>query len=214
VRRVDRPAGTKVTDQDERERDAIPSLEATRETPPRPPEPQTRDAPPPPSEAPTREAPAQPQDEARTRERVVTIPEAEPSPKPPPSPAAPTERIPTTRKAEPAPKTPRFSPSRLVAGGVLILGGIAWLLDVTNATNVIWGVLLSVALIGAGGGLVLLGLRGGSNRGLVVLGVILAAILTAPPRSVSTSPAGSEPRPCTPSRRRRWGRPTTWPSAR
>jgi hypothetical protein len=167
VRRVDRPAGTKVSERDERERESARSGEATPEAPAKPPQ-------------------------ATEPERVVTIPEAEPaakpapeaprgepSGKPPPTPAAPTERIPTTRKAEPAPKTPRFSPSRLVAGGLLILGGIAWLLDVTNATNVNWGVLLSVALMGAGGGLVLLGLRGGSNRGLVVLGVILAAILTA-----------------------------------
>jgi len=93
--------------------------------------------------------------------------------------AAPTTRIPTVRKGEPAPKRPRLSPSRLVMGAMLILGGIAWLLDVTNATNINWGVLLSLALVGAGAALVLLGLRGGMNRGLVVLGVILAAILTA-----------------------------------
>jgi hypothetical protein len=108
-------------------------------------------------------------------------PPAEPAAPPgEPSPTAPTTRITKVDRGEPAPKRrPRFSPSRLVVGALLLLGGIAWLLDVTNTTRVNWGVLLSVALLGAGGGLILLGLRGGGNRGLVVLGVLLAAILTA-----------------------------------
>ena len=125
-------------------------------------------------EADRKEAPA---GEARPEEPPAQ--EAEPESAREPSPEAPTTRIPKVKKEEAARKRPRFSPSRLVVGAMLLLGGIAWLLDVTNTTTINWGVLLSLALLGAGAGLLLLGLRGGTNRGLMVLGVILAAILTA-----------------------------------
>jgi hypothetical protein len=66
-----------------------------------------------------------------------------------PSPTAPTSRIPKVERGEPAPKRrPRFSPSRLVVGALLLLGGIAWLLVVTNTTSVNWG---CVALAGPAG---------------------------------------------------------------
>jgi hypothetical protein len=115
----------------------------------------------------------------RTAEQEPATPEEEGEGEPEPSSTAPTTRIRAVKKAEPEAKAPRFSPSRLAMGGILVLAGIAWLLEVTNTVSINWGVLLSIALLAAGAGLVLMGLRGSMNRGLVIMGIVLAAILTA-----------------------------------
>ncbi len=165
------PAGTKVTETEQDESDtgtgAAGGTETAREKTEEQPQPAAEQA----------QAPPKPESEASEPQAPQEPPKAEGEPEP--SPTAPTTRIRTVEKAEPQPKAPRFSPVRLVMGGVLILGGIAWLLEVTNAVSINWGVLLSAALLAAGAGLILLGLRGGTNRGLVILGIVLAIILTA-----------------------------------
>ena len=198
MRRVDRPSGTRVTDQEQKEEAPAAregaTTDGTAEQVVRIPEADQESPSPAQRSGDGASSPPAASSDARAAGAaagsVATAPPEAPTQEAPPaergappgeaSPTAPTTRIPKVERGEPAPKRrPRFSPSRLVVGALLLLGGIAWLLDVTNTTSVNWGVLLSVALLGAGGGLILLGLRGGGNRGLVVLGVLLAAILTA-----------------------------------
>ncbi|MDP9342706.1 MAG: LiaF-related protein [Actinomycetota bacterium] len=193
---MDSPTGTKTTDQEDREQAPATGdgdgREATQEQVVKVPEARQEESARAPDGA-SQQTATSPSGAASDTQAAVAA-TAEEAPKEPskdghegpsegpserPSSTAPTTRIQRVKKEEPAPKTPRFSPARLVVGAILVLGGIAWLLDVTNSTKVNWGVLLSLALVAVGGGLLLLGLRGGMNRGLMLLGVILAAILTA-----------------------------------
>ncbi len=65
----------------------------------------------------------------------------------------------------------------IVLGGILILVGLAWILDVLDVVNLTVGVVLPSALILVGIAL-LAGSISGSHGGLVALGVVLTVILT------------------------------------
>ncbi|HZD24298.1 MAG TPA: hypothetical protein VE569_12995, partial [Acidimicrobiia bacterium] len=72
------------------------------------------------------------------------------------------------------PKTGGQTP-RLVAGGVLILIGVLWLAERTGAVDLNATTVLALATLLVGLALMVLS-REGAHSGLVVLGVILAAI--------------------------------------
>ena len=84
---------------------------------------------------------------------------------PPPVPPAP---------AGPAPP-PRVG--RLVAGVLLMLVGVGWLLEALGVSEVPWDVLLPAALILVGVALVLVSRAGGSQAGLITTGVVLSVVL-------------------------------------
>lgn len=66
---------------------------------------------------------------------------------------------------------------RLLAGVVLLLLGVGWMLEALDVANVPWDVLLPIALIVIGG-LVLWNARAGrGSGGLVTLGIVLTLVL-------------------------------------
>jgi hypothetical protein len=79
----------------------------------------------------------------------------------------------------PAPARPVSPPrvGRLVAGVLLMLVGIGWLLEVLGVSEVPWDVLLPAALIVIGVALVLVSRAGGSQAGLITTGVVLSVLL-------------------------------------
>ena len=67
-------------------------------------------------------------------------------------------------------------PGRIVAGALLMLVGIGWLLDEVADVDVPWGALLPVALMLVGAAL-LLTARSGVGRGLIPIGIVLTIVL-------------------------------------
>jgi hypothetical protein len=69
-------------------------------------------------------------------------------------------------------------PARIIAGGLLVLLGIAWLMDAVGAYSLGWQTLLSAAVFCVGVALLLLGRRGRVD-GLIGLGIVLSVALVA-----------------------------------
>ena len=67
----------------------------------------------------------------------------------------------------------------VVLGAVLLLGGIAWLLDATDIADVSWLVVLPGLLIVIGIGLVVGAVTGAGHAGLLPAGIVLTVFLTA-----------------------------------
>ncbi|MGZ5291362.1 MAG: LiaF domain-containing protein [Actinomycetota bacterium] len=80
-------------------------------------------------------------------------------PEPPPPPTAP-------------PRT-----GRLVAGVVLVLIGVGWLLEVLDVVEFPWEVLLPAALIAVGVALLLTARAGAGHGGLIATGIVLSVVL-------------------------------------
>ncbi len=78
----------------------------------------------------------------------------------------------------PPPPRPRdVHVGRLLAGVLLLLFGIGWMLEALDVANVPWDVLLPIALVVIGG-LVLWNARAGrGSGGLVALGIVLTVVL-------------------------------------
>jgi hypothetical protein len=93
-----------------------------------------------------------------------------PQPPPPPRPPQPSGA---------ASSVPRALPTgRLLAGALLVLFGIGWLVEALGVADVPWDVVLPAALI-ALGGVVVVNARGGrSQGGLIALGLVLTVVLT------------------------------------
>lgn len=72
----------------------------------------------------------------------------------------------------------RSSWGRVVFGAVLIIVGLGWVLDTSGIVEIPVRVLLPIALIGIGVGLVV-GARRGSHTPLIVAGVIITVILAS-----------------------------------
>lgn len=98
---------------------------------------------------------------------------APPTPPQPPPPARPPQ------PPGAASAVPRKLPTgRLLAGALLVLFGIGWLLDALGVADVPWDVVLPASLI-ALGGVVVVNARGGrSQGGLIALGLALTVVLT------------------------------------
>lgn len=79
------------------------------------------------------------------------------------------------------PSSPDQSPGRLnlgqtVAGAILVMIGIAWLIEAADWGDVPWRGLLAGALMVVGVAL-MLGARSGSHGGLIAFGVVLAVVM-------------------------------------
>ena len=85
-------------------------------------------------------------------------------PHPPPPPAPPD-----------LPPPPRIG--RLVAGVLLVLIGIGWLLDVLDVTDFPWEILLPSALVLVGGALLVTSRSPTGHAGLIATGVVLSVVL-------------------------------------
>jgi hypothetical protein len=83
---------------------------------------------------------------------------------------------PEQAKHEPAPPPDQPGWGRLVAGALLILAGLAWLLDVSGVVDIRWQLALPVALMLVGVAL-LATARTGASGALMPVGVILTILL-------------------------------------
>jgi Cell wall-active antibiotics response 4TMS YvqF len=98
---------------------------------------------------------------------------------PRPAPPEPTEPQRTADTAPRAfPRDRRWSLGTVVVGLLLVLLGVAWLLESLDVLEVPWGTLLPIALIVVGGAL-LLSARRERPRGLIVAGLILTVLSAA-----------------------------------
>lgn len=68
------------------------------------------------------------------------------------------------------------TPAQVVFGGLLVLVGVLWLLEALGAADVPWQVVLPIALMAVGGGL-LAGAARGAHAGLVTTGLGLTLLL-------------------------------------
>lgn len=94
-------------------------------------------------------------------------------------------------------------PGRIVAGIVLLLLGVAWVLEVAGV-SLPWQTMLAVGLVVVGGTLIY-GARTGTHGGLIALGVALTVVLTvgsvaAPYSDVGLIGSGAGDRLYTPTR--------------
>ncbi len=104
----------------------------------------------------------------------------EPTPPPfPPAEAAEPSPAPVEPPASPSGPRARLPLGRLLFGLALVLGGLGWLLDLTGAVELDWGLLWPVALIVVGVGLVIASWEGRGGGGLVTIGVVLTLLLLA-----------------------------------
>ena len=85
---------------------------------------------------------------------------------------------PPVRTEPAAPPVPPAPASRLLLGGLLVLLGGAWLLDMTGAVDLDGQLVLSVVVM-AVGGVLLLTARTAHHGGLIALGVVLSIVLMA-----------------------------------
>jgi hypothetical protein len=69
-------------------------------------------------------------------------------------------------------------PARFVLGALLVLGGVAWLLEIGDVVEIPWDAVLPSVLIVVGVALVVFARSGRNLGGLTTLGVILTAILS------------------------------------
>lgn len=77
----------------------------------------------------------------------------------------------------PSPKRSGFQIGRLLAGLVIVVFGIGWLLETLGAAIVPWRVVLPTALILIGFALVLSARSGREHGGLITLGILLTVVL-------------------------------------
>ena len=92
---------------------------------------------------------------------------------------APTITTPRVAPAPPQPDRGQQPLGRLLFGGLLILLGLAWLLDAAGLYELRWASALAIALMAVGVALLATG-RSGSHGGLVLLGILLTpAVIVA-----------------------------------
>lgn len=96
----------------------------------------------------------------------------------PPSEPEPTEPGRSIARPQVPPADRRSSIGALVLGGLLVLAGLGWLLETTDAVEVPWATLLPVALILVGVAL-LAAARRERPRGLIAAGVMLTVLSAA-----------------------------------
>lgn len=77
----------------------------------------------------------------------------------------------------PASPLERVRSGRLVAGLLLVLFGVGWLLEVLNVIDFPWDVLLPIALVLVGVALVVASRSGSRPGGLIAVGVALTAVM-------------------------------------
>ncbi len=78
----------------------------------------------------------------------------------------------------PPPRAERFHAGRFVAGAIIALLGVGWLLEALDVAQVPWKVLLPATLIFVGAALIA-GSRSSRNHGpLVAVGIVLTALLS------------------------------------
>jgi hypothetical protein len=82
----------------------------------------------------------------------------------------------TVPEPPPPPTTPPRT-GRLVAGVVLVLIGVGWLLEVLDVVEFPWDVLLPAALIAVGVALLLTARSGAGHGGLIATGIVLSVVL-------------------------------------
>lgn len=70
----------------------------------------------------------------------------------------------------------RLNLGRIVAGAILVMIGVAWLIEAADWGDVPWRGLLAVALMVVGAAL-MVGSRRGSHGGLIAFGVVLAVVM-------------------------------------
>jgi hypothetical protein len=95
----------------------------------------------------------------------------------PTEPRRPVEAAPPARPPAP-PRERRWSVGTVVMGLLLVLLGVAWLLESLDAFEVPWGIILPIALIVVGAAL-LLAARRERPRGLIAAGLILTVLSAA-----------------------------------
>ena len=83
---------------------------------------------------------------------------------------------------------PRAGRGTLVAGGLVLLGGVVWLLSALGV-DIRWEMVLSVALIGIGIALLVLARSEEGSTPLIIAGVVVAAVLTFTGGAVGFGPA-------------------------
>jgi hypothetical protein len=104
-------------------------------------------------------------------------PPTAPAPPQPPPPPRPPPRLPQPSGA--ASSASRNVPTgRLLAGALLVLFGIGWLVEALGVADVPWDVVLPAALIALGGVVVVNARSGRSQGGLIALGLALTLVLT------------------------------------
>lgn len=86
-----------------------------------------------------------------------------------------SEPTPLEQPAEPQPQQRRTG--RLLSGVMLVLLGVAWLLESLDVVQVPWDVFLPAGLIAVGAILVLNSRTGASHRGMIALGIVLTVLL-------------------------------------
>ena len=127
--------------------------------------------PPPPGPDPSDDGPTRP---GPTAGMALEVTEAGtlPMPAPVPLPAA------TPATGDPSPAPPRSSLGALTVSALLVLGGVAWILDATGAWDVDLGVLTAIGLAIVGAALVV-STWYGRARGLIALGIPLVLLVGA-----------------------------------
>jgi hypothetical protein len=94
-------------------------------------------------------------------------------------PTPPPQRTePIDHPTPPAGRDRRLSVGTVVVGLLLVLLGVAWLLEALDAVEVPWGTLLPIALIVVGAGL-LVAARRERPRGLIAAGLVLTVLSAA-----------------------------------
>lgn len=78
----------------------------------------------------------------------------------------------------PEPPRPPLPLGRLLLGVILVLLGLGWLLELTGAVELDWGIVWPLALIVVGLAIAVAAWEGRSRGGLVVLGIVLTVLLT------------------------------------
>lgn len=83
----------------------------------------------------------------------------------------------TTDPLAPTPDRPEFGLGQIVAGAILVMLGVAWLIEAADWANVPWRGLLAGALVVVGAAL-MFGARHRSHGGLIAFGIGLAILLS------------------------------------
>lgn len=87
-----------------------------------------------------------------------------------------TPASPPTEPSSPDEVSERVNLGRIVAGAILVMIGIAWLIEAANWGDVPWRGLLAGALMVVGV-VLMIGARSGSHGGLLAFGMVLAVVM-------------------------------------